>query len=67
MFCLRAVRFHIKVGDSDVKEVYRKRTCVHDCAVASLRLRKKRVKTLSLCERKYYVNAMTKTKKHALA
>ena len=64
---MRVVRFDVQVGDSDVKEVHRKRTCVHDCAVEALRLRKKRVKTLSLCNRKYSVNVMPKRKKHALA
>ena len=52
MCCLRVVRFDVQVGDSDVKEVHRKRTCVHDCAVEARRLRKKRVKTLSMCKMK---------------
>ena len=66
-FCLRFVRFDVQVADRNVKEVYMKRKCVHYCAVEALRLRKKRVKTLSLCRRKYYVNVMTRRTKHALA
>ena len=53
MCCLRVVRFDVQVGDSDVKEAHRKKTCVHDCAVEALTLRKKRVKTSSLCKKKY--------------
>ena len=67
MCCLRVVRFDVQVGDRDVKEVHRKRTCVHYFAVEALKFRKKRVKTLSLCKRKYSVNVMIKRKKHALA
>ena len=67
MCCLRVVRFDVRVGDSGLKEVHRKRTCVHDCAVEALRLRKKRVKTLSLCERKSCVSVMIHMKKHSLA
>ena len=48
MRCLRMVRFDVQVGDSYVKEVHRKRTCVHYGAVEALSLRKKRVNTLSL-------------------
>ena len=44
-----------------------KRKCVHYCAVEALRLRKKRVKTLSLCQRQHYVNVATRRKNHALA
>ena len=48
MCCLRVVRFDVQVGDRDVKEAHRNITCVHDCAVEALRLKKKRTKTLSL-------------------
>ena len=65
--CLRFERFNVQVADSVVKEVYMKRRCVRGCSAEALRLRKKLVKTLSLCRRKYYVNVMTRRKKHALA
>ena len=67
MCCLRVVRCDVQVGDSDVKEVHRKRKCVHDCAVEALRLRKKRVKTWSLCNKKDYVSVAIRRKKNALA
>lgn len=50
-----------------MKEVHVKNTCVHECGVEALRLRKKRVKTLSWRRNKYYVKVMTARKKHALA
>ena len=49
---LRVVRCDVQVGDRDVKEVRKNRKCVHDCVVEALILRKKRVKTLSLCKSK---------------
>ena len=67
MLCLRCVRFDLQVGDSDVKEVHMKRTCIHDCAVEALIVRKTRVNTLSLCQKNSYVKVMTRRKKHALA
>ena len=59
------MRFDVQVGDRDVKEVHMKNTCVQDCAVEALRLRKTRVKMLSLSNNN--VNVLITRKKHALA